>query len=83
MTQVLDALPTDHPDRLLCCYHNPSVKLQIVRITNIPYWYFERVVFPAEWILFEAIAGAILEVHISDSITTLLADHIPCKVLQL
>ncbi|MGB0564594.1 MAG: DUF1830 domain-containing protein, partial [Spirulinaceae cyanobacterium] len=53
MTQVLDALPTDHPGKVLCHYRNPALNLQVVRITNIPHWYFERVVFPAESLLFE------------------------------
>jgi hypothetical protein len=38
MTQTLDALPIDHPDKILCCYQNPWSDLQIIRITNIPHW---------------------------------------------
>ncbi len=41
MTQILDAIPTHLPDGILCGYHNPSPKLQVARITNIPHWYFE------------------------------------------
>ncbi|MEL6224825.1 MAG: DUF1830 domain-containing protein [Cyanobacteria bacterium J06626_14] len=83
MTQVLDALPNDHSDKILCHYRNPSSKLQIIRITNIPDWYFERVVFPADLLLFEAITGAILEIYDSERITTVLSDHILCETLQI
>lgn len=83
MTQILDALPTQHLNKILCSYHNPSPDLQIARITNIPRWYFERVVFPGDLLLFEAVAGAKLEIHSSDSITTLLSDPIPCESLQV
>ncbi|NEO86678.1 MAG: DUF1830 domain-containing protein [Spirulina sp. SIO3F2] len=83
MTQILDALPTDHPDKILCHYRNPTVQLQIIRITNIPHWYFERVVFASDVVIFEAVARAILEIHGSDGITTVLTDHIPCETLQL
>ncbi|NEQ21074.1 MAG: DUF1830 domain-containing protein [Microcoleus sp. SIO2G3] len=83
MTQILDALPTQHPNRILCSYHNPSFDLQIARISNISHWYFERVVFPGDLLLFEAVAGATLEIYSGDDITTLLSDRIPCESLQI
>jgi hypothetical protein len=83
MTQILDALPTQHPNRILCSYRNPSSDLQIARISNISHWYFERVVFPGDLLLFEAVAEAILEIYSGDGITTLLADHILCDRLQM
>ena len=83
MTQILDALPTHHSSKILCRYHNRRPDLQIVRITNIPHWYFERVAFPNDLLLFEAVAGAILEIYRGDSGAMLLADHIPCERLQL
>lgn len=63
MTQILDSLPVDCIDRLLCCYINFDRKIKMVRIINIPNWYFERVVFPGDWLLFEAPPEAELEVY--------------------
>ncbi|MGP1385897.1 MAG: DUF1830 domain-containing protein [Thainema sp.] len=83
MTQILDALPCQLPNRFLCGYHNLSSNLQIARISNIAHWYFERVVFPGDLLLFETVAEAILEIYSGDGITTLLADHIPCDRLQI
>nr|WP_197985660.1 DUF1830 domain-containing protein [Leptolyngbya sp. Cla-17] len=48
MTQTLDSLPADRTNRILCCYINEARKIKIARITNMPGWYFERVVFPGE-----------------------------------
>ncbi|MEM6434436.1 MAG: DUF1830 domain-containing protein [Cyanobacteria bacterium P01_D01_bin.115] len=83
MTQTLDALPTGHSHRLLCRYANQSPHLQVVRIANIPHWYFERVVFSHDCLFFAAVPGAILEIYSGDSMTTLRADSIPCDRLQM
>ena len=63
---------------LLCYYANPSDQLQIIRITNIPSYGFERVIFPGQRILFDAVAKAVLEVHTSDYV-----QHIHCNCLQI
>ncbi|NJN22145.1 MAG: DUF1830 domain-containing protein [Leptolyngbya sp. RL_3_1] len=83
MTQTLDALPLDRPDKILCCYQNPWSELQIIRITNIPYWYFERVVFAHDRCLFEAVPGAMVEIYRDNGLTTVLANLIPCEHLQM
>jgi hypothetical protein len=58
MTQILDRLPSDYTNRILCYYYNDTQRTKLVRITNIPNWYFERVVFPGERLLFEALPEA-------------------------
>ncbi|MFB2895708.1 DUF1830 domain-containing protein [Aerosakkonemataceae cyanobacterium BLCC-F50] len=67
----------------LCHYKNVSSKLQILRIGNVPNWYFEKVVFPGEALLFEAPLQGMLEVHTSAKVTTILADTINCDRLQV
>ncbi|MGE5657271.1 MAG: DUF1830 domain-containing protein [Actinomycetota bacterium] len=67
----------------LCYYANPSNQLQIVRIANIANWYFERVVFPGQRLLFEAPPVAQLEIHSSNSITTVWSDTISCDRLRV
>ncbi|MFB2837869.1 DUF1830 domain-containing protein [Floridanema evergladense] len=67
----------------LCHYKNASNKLQILRIGNVPNWYFERVVFPGELLLFHAPLQGVLEVHTSAKVTTMLVDTIKCDRLQV
>lgn len=83
MTHILDALPIQYPNRILCSYHNSSSALQIARISNIAHWYFERAVYPGDLLLFVAVVGATLEIYSGDNITTLLSDRITCESLQI
>ncbi len=81
MAQIIDPLPSDEPDTLLCCYVNATSKIQIARITNVPDWYFERVVFPGQRLLFEALSSAMLEIHTGMMASSILSDTLPCKRL--
>jgi hypothetical protein len=67
----------------LCCYQNRTPQIQVVRIANVPNWYFERVVFPSQQILFEAPTEAQLEVHTGTSISSILTDTICCDRLRV
>ncbi len=79
MTQILDYLNIDSERQILCGYTNHTSQIQIIRISNIPNWYFERVVFPEQLLLFEALPEAELEIHTS----TLLVEKICCTNLHL
>ncbi len=81
MSQILDPLPQGENNRVLCCYVNPSSRIQIARITNIPNWYFERVVFPQQRMVFEAVPQALLEIHCGMMASAILSDTIPCERL--
>ncbi len=81
MAQVFDPVPSDSSDRLLCCYVNATNQIQIARITNIPNWYFERVVFPGQRLLFEALSEAHLEIHTGMMASAILSDTITCSSL--
>lgn len=83
MAQILDSLPPDQPQRLLCCYVNATSKMQVVRIANVQNWYFERVVFPGQRLLFEAMAEAQLEIHTGMMASAILSDTIPCDRLAV
>ncbi|MBW4659472.1 MAG: DUF1830 domain-containing protein [Drouetiella hepatica Uher 2000/2452] len=83
MTQILDSLPTHYPDRVLCYYVNSTHKIQIVRIVNISGWYFERVVFPKQRIMFEALPEAQLEVHTTRLGQPILLEYIACNRLRI
>lgn len=83
MAQILDPLPSDKKDHILCCYVNATSQIQIARITNIPNWYFERVVFPGQRLVFEALPEALLEIHTGMMASAILSDTIPCDRLQV
>jgi hypothetical protein len=83
MSQILDQVPQDYPERMLCCYVNSTNQIQVARITNIESWYFERVVFPGQRLLFEAVPEAQLEIHTGMMASAILTDSIPCRKLAI
>lgn len=83
MAQILDPLPSNSSGKILCCYVNATSQIQIARITNIPNWYFERVVFPGQRLVFEAIPSALMEIHTGMMASAILSDKIPCDRLQI
>ncbi len=81
MAQILDPLPPNQSGQLVCCYVNATSKIQIARISNIPNWYFERVVFPGQRLVFEAPPKSMLEIHTGMMASAILSDTIPCDRL--
>ncbi len=83
MAQILDPVPSNADSKILCCYVNATSQIQIARICNIPNWYFERVVFPGQRLVFEAMRAAALEIHTGMMASAILSDKIPCDRLQI
>lgn len=83
MSQILDPIPEQHKQSIVCCYVNVTSQVQVVRITNVPDWYFERVSFPGQRLVFEALPDALLEIHTGMMGTSTLDDTIPCWQLQV
>jgi hypothetical protein len=83
MSQTLDPFTSDQNNSILCCYVNATSQIQIARITNVPNWYFERVVFPGQRLVFEAHQSAALEIHSGMMASAILSDTIPCTKLKL
>ncbi|MHC5613340.1 MAG: DUF1830 domain-containing protein [Nostoc sp.] len=83
MAQILDPLPPEQSGKILCCYINATSKIQVVRICNIPNWYFERVVFPGQRLIFEAPRKGQMEIHTGMMASAILSDKIPCDRLML
>jgi hypothetical protein len=81
MAQILDPIPNENRNSILCCYVNATSHIQIVRITNVSNWYFERVVFPGQRLVFEALPEAMLEIHTGMMASAILSDTIPCDRL--
>jgi hypothetical protein len=83
MSQILDSVPEHHNEQVVCCYVNATSKMQIARITNITNWYFERVVFPGQHLIFETCIDAHLEIHTGMMASSIISDVIPCSELQV
>jgi hypothetical protein len=83
MAQVLDPLPSGSHDPIVCCYVNATSRIQIARICNLPNWYFERVVFPGQRLIFEAPPEGLLEIHCGMMASAIMSDTIPCDRLQV
>ena len=83
MAQILDPLPPEQSGKIFCCYVNATSKIQVARISNIPNWYFERVIFPGQRLVFEAPKEAQLEIHTGMMASAILSDTIPCDRLQI
>ncbi|MBD2528267.1 DUF1830 domain-containing protein [Nostoc flagelliforme FACHB-838] len=83
MAQILDPLPPEQSGKILCCYINATSKIQIARISDIPNWYFERVVFPGQRLVFEAPRESQVEIHTGMMASAILSDKIPCDRLML
>ena len=83
MAQILDPPPSNNSNQILCCYVNTTSHIQIAKIGNIPNWYFERVVFPGQRLVFESVIGALMEVHTGALASSILSDTIPCDRLQI
>jgi hypothetical protein len=83
MAHILDPLPPEQSGNLLCCYVNATSKIQIARICNISNWYFERVVFPGQRLVFEAPLQAQMEIHTGMMASAILSDTIACDRLVI
>jgi hypothetical protein len=83
MSQILDPIVDNKNNTILCSYLNATNKVQIARITNIPNWYFERVVFPGQRLVFEAFPDVLLEIHTGMMASAILSDTIPCNQLTI
>lgn len=73
----------EQSQKICCCYDNHTFNFQIIRIVELPTFFFERVVCPGQQLVFEANLNSQLEVHSSSYISSVLSDTIPCCRLAL
>jgi hypothetical protein len=81
MAQIIDPVPQNEGNSIVCCYVNATSQIQVARITNIPNWYFERVIFPGQRLIFESLQEGLLEIHTGMMASAILSDTIPCHRL--
>lgn len=67
----------------LCCYLNSTHKMQLVRVRENNSHRLEKIVFPHQRFLFEAMADKKLEVYIEQEEKEILHDTISCNDLQI
>lgn len=73
---------TARAGQITCRYVNQTTKLQVVRISNIPGYFFERVVFAGQQLLIDVDSEAVLEIHSHELATSIFSDRIPCSRLR-
>lgn len=83
MLQQSISRSSNNDDIILCCYINYTNHIQVIRISNTDGWYFERVIFSGQRLLFEAPSHAMLEVYEGAIISAMLVDRITCQKLQV
>lgn len=81
--KMLNSSTIASSEGILCHYVNVTGQIQIARISNIPNWYFERVVFPGQHLFFDAPQKAQLEIHTGVMATAVISDTIPCQRLRV
>ncbi len=69
MQTLTSSLAVDSSLRFLCSYANATDQMQIIRIINIPNLHWERVIFPRERLMFEALPEAKLEIQVAEATT--------------
>lgn len=83
MSQISDAFPVDRREPILCAYRNQTNSVQIIRITNLLNWDFEKIVFPRQLVLLETLPEAKLEVYVGLEGHATLQECISCDCLQV
>jgi hypothetical protein len=68
-------------DSILCFYHNPTGKLQLARL--LCQSSFERLVFPGEKFMFEALPEGTLEIYTYTKSGISLLENVVCQDLQV
>lgn len=67
----------------LCYYTNSTPELQILRVTNSKNFNLEKIIFPRQRILFEAIPEGQLEIYTKKAGKREIAQIIPCRYLRV
>ena len=82
-TELSNSLNSSEKSPVLCYYKNTTRKIQVARISNLSNWSFERLVFPEEQLLFEALPEAELEIYTTTETGATLSDKFLCSRLQV
>ena len=67
--------------KTLCCYTNPTRKIQLIKVTNGKHQSLEKIIFPQQKILFEAIPEEQLAVYSEQQGEQMLVEIVSCQNL--
>ena len=82
-SKVANIITNELDEKTLCAYQNLSSNWQIIKITNVPNYYWEKAVSPGQRVVFIASVKAILKVFSAENITAILIDSISCHQLKI
>ena len=68
---------------MLCYYANTTDRIQLIRVVKDRCLNLEKIVFPQQRILFEAMSESQLEIYNSQSPKLRIAKIIPCRDLEI
>jgi Domain of unknown function (DUF1830) len=71
-----------HKNLIPCNYRNEANTVQIVRISEPMFAYFERVVMPGQIVYFKATEDSMLEIYEANMASSAHVDTVPCKHLH-
>lgn len=68
---------------ILCYYTNSSKQLQTIKLQNNPHLSLDRIVFPGEKFIFEALPEGLLEIYTFTATGLQLLQTIACSRLEV
>lgn len=69
-------------DCIFCFYTNMNDRIQVIKVTNIPNYYWEKTIFPRQRLIFKGTSSAFLEIYNSND-TVNPSNIIHCQQLQI
>lgn len=79
ITNTEKSININSSNRILCFYTNQTRHIEIIQIKNIPGLNLERVIFPGERLMFEAVPEAQLEIQSHHTLSVI----VPCHQLTV
>ncbi|WP_449416951.1 DUF1830 domain-containing protein [Phormidium nigroviride] len=84
MSQKIEALSLENSaTKILCFYTNGTRFIQIIRMADMAEPSLERVVFPGQRLLFEALPEAFIEISTANLTATTITKKIQCAAIQV
>ncbi|MDJ0531718.1 MAG: DUF1830 domain-containing protein [Xenococcaceae cyanobacterium MO_207.B15] len=83
MSSNWQAATTEPISEMLCYYTNSTSKMQLIRVTKSQNLDLEKIVFPQQRLLFEAIPEGQLEIYSDRAGKQSLVEVISCQSLQV
>ncbi len=83
MSSNWQAATAEPVSTILCYYTNSTRKMQLIRVTDSQNLYLEKIVFPQQRILLEALPKGKLEIYTNQAGNPRCVQIIPCQNLQV